>query len=162
MVEFIDACIAPANIVITVLLALCLLYWLMAALGALRIRTLDIEIDEDEPTGQDVGSNSDAERSHPANRVVLLLRFLNFGSVPAVILVTTTVFVTWLIAVLLHTYTSQWLIVFQVLLLVPYLCAGAIATRFLTMPLRIAREKRQIEQRRDRSVEPAERDTNGE
>ena len=161
MVEFIDACIAPANMVITALSALCMLYWLMVALGALRIRTFDIEIDEDEPTAQGEASESDDEGPPPTNQVVLLLRFLNFGSVPAAGLVTIAIFLTWLITVLLHTYTSQWLIVFQVLLLVPCLCAAAMLTKLLTTPLRIASEKRRIEQRRDRSVESADEKANG-
>jgi len=161
MVEFIDACIAPGNVAVTVLLALCSLYWLMVALGAIRIRTFDIEIDEDEPTAQDVDSPSDAEAPPPASHAVLLLRFLNFGSVPAMILVTAGVFLAWLIAVLLHSYTNQWLIVFQVLLLVPCLCAGIALAKVVTMPLRIANDRRRTEQRRDRSVELADRNTNG-
>ena len=161
MVEFIDACIAPANMVITILLALCVLYWLMVALGALRISTFDVELDEDEPTAQDVSSQSDADAPPPTGHFVLLLRFLNFGSVQAMVLVTAAVLLTWLMAVVLHTYTSRWLIIFQVLLLVPYLCAGAMLAKFLTMPLRIASDRRRIEQRRDRSVDSADENTNG-
>ena len=166
MVQFIDACVAPGNVMLTVLLWVCLLYWLMVVLGALKPATLDIdiEVEEDdeqaepveEPAERDGGDAEEQESNDvekPAVKLVpRVLDFLNVGRVPLMILLTVWLFCAWLVAVLLYAYTGGWLAVFQVVLLAPYLCIGAVLARFITMPLRVLRDKARSRQRADRSV----------
>ncbi len=159
MVQFIEACIAPANIVVTVLVSLCTLYWLMVLIGAVKTGTVDLVVEVEEQVEASGGKEGDAVGEPKADTIVRVLTFLNFGRAPVMVLVTVAIVCMWLIAVGLHAYTGRWLVVFQVLLLLPYLCVGLLVGKLFTMPLRIRDDKHREEQRKDRSDHGPDEDT---
>ena len=156
MVEFIDACVAPGNVALTVLVSLCLFYWLMVVLGALKPATFDVEFEAEEEPAEHDAEEQDGENDQDVKRkwaeiIPWLAEFLNVGRVPIMVLLTVWLTCSWLIAVLLHRFTGGWLVVFQILLLVPCLCIGAVLARYITMPLRVLRDKARRERREDRA-----------
>ncbi len=153
MVSFIEACIAPANIVATVLLSLCMLYWLMVLLAAVRVRGVDLVVEVEEQVQASGGKEGDVVAEPKADAIVRVLMFLNFGHAPVMVLVTIAVECMWLMAVGLHAYTGQWSLAFQVLLLLPYLSVGLMVGKLFTTPLRIRRDRSRQEQRQDRSAQ---------
>ena len=158
MVQFIEACIAPANIVATVLLSLCVLYWLMVLMGAVKIRTLELVVEVEEQVQASGDKEGDVVAEPKANIIVRVLTFLNFRCVPVMVLITIAILCMWLIAIWLHAYTGRWSVALQVLLLLPYLSVGLLVGKLSTMPFRIRGDRRREEQRKDRSDRGPEKD----
>lgn len=129
MSEFIDAILNPVNLVLTILLGACLLYWLMVCLGALDIDALDIDFDLDPDIDTDVDTGG-------ALAGTSLARFLNIGDVPLMILLSVFLFILWAVGVLTHRYIGDWSALLQLLMLVPMLIGAALLTKIVTTPLK--------------------------
>jgi hypothetical protein len=170
MADFFEACIAPTNLVLTILLALCILYWMMVIFGALSMDTFDVDFDADVDVDMDVDVDADADVDVDAHAALdadvdlgahgppavgvgmATLRFFHVGDVPVMILVTLAVLGMWGLGVSLHPYIGQWAFILQLLLLIPYCGAALLATKLLTLPLRAVFRKMREEERLEQHV----------
>lgn len=133
MTDLIEAILSPVNLALTVLLGCFVGYWLIVMLGMADLDALDVdfEVDLDTDVDPSVGGGSGG-----AGGVVGVLKFLNVGEVPLMILLTTFVMVIWLIGVMSHMLIGAWSVGVQLLALIPMALVGIIATKVLTQPLR--------------------------
>ena len=158
MTGFLDACGAPANLVLTILLSVCVLYWLMVVVRALKIDTLDVDFDADADADArvaadadadadaeaDVDANADADAEadvdghtpYPRRVGVAILRFLNVGEVPVMVPLTVAIVGMWVLGVSLHPFIGRWLLPWRLLLLIPQLGVALLVTGSVTTPLR--------------------------
>jgi len=91
MKELFDHATAYYNLPLTVLLGLVVLYWLFVVVGFLGMETFDLDFETD----TDVGGAGDA-----GGIGMTVLRFLNFGEVPAMAVVSVLIISLWFISLL--------------------------------------------------------------
>jgi hypothetical protein len=130
MTEFIEAILSPVNLVLTVLLGCFVSYWLIVLLGLIDLDALDVDFEVD------LDADADVSGHVGDGGVIGVLKFLNVGEVPLMILLTTFVMVLWLIGVMAHLLVGEWSVGVQLLALIPMIIVGVLATKVLTQPLR--------------------------
>lgn len=128
MSQFFDAILSPVNLVLTIMLVLCLAYWLLVALGSIALDTLDIDLDADLDTAGDGGFSG-------GSIALGVGKFLNVGEVPLMILLSIYLLVLWLVGMFVHPWVGGWGVIVQVLALVPMGIVAALVTKLLTQPL---------------------------
>lgn len=130
MTEFIHAIMSPVNFALTVLLCCLVLYWLVVMIGMADMDFLDFDVDVD--TDADI----DADISSGGHGIGSLLKFLNVGEVPLMILLSVFVMFLWLIGVLTKMVFGDWSMLVNLAALVPTIFLGLLLTKILTHPLR--------------------------
>lgn len=128
MTEFIQAILSPVNLVFTVLMGCFFCYWLIVMIGMIDLDALDFEMDLDLDADVDAGAGGGAWMG--------VLKFLNVGEVPLMILLSVFVMVMWLMGVLAHMLIGAWSIGVQLIALLPMLVLAGLATKVLTHPAR--------------------------
>ena len=61
MIEFLQECILPVNLPLTILMGLVLSYWLMVIVGVLGLDVIDLDLDLDADVDLDLDTGVDAE-----------------------------------------------------------------------------------------------------
>ncbi len=142
MTEFIEACLAPVNLTLTVILGLCVIYWLFVILGALDLESLDFDFDVDTDVDVDVDADVDIDASiGDASVGVSMMRFLNIGYVPVTILLSVFVLTLWTISVGTYLIAGSLAVLTQLIAL-PLMIVGAVfVTKILTHPAKILYKK---------------------
>ena len=143
MWEVWQASIAPANLALSILLALCLLYWVAIILTGLGVDVLDFDLDALDDVSVDAGDAPDLPggaghgggMAH-AGLGIAVLKFFHVGTVPVMVLISVLLLSMWTMAVLLHPIVGAWTALLQVLMLLAYLAAGLVVTKIGTLPLR--------------------------
>ncbi|MBX2852991.1 MAG: DUF1449 family protein [Phycisphaeraceae bacterium] len=128
MSEFIEAILSPANLVLTIMLLCCILYWLTVCLGALDIDTFDFDFDADTDVDIDAGSGGMSSIS--------LMRFFNLGEVPLTVLASIFILILWVVGVGSYRYVGDWGILLQLLVLIPMIIGAALLTKAVSTPLK--------------------------
>lgn len=150
MGEVLNEALAYYNLPLTVLLLLVVIYWLMVIVGVLGMESFDIdagtELDLD--TDVDVDLHADAG-GHPDLDVdpgghagggglgLTVLRFLNFGQVPAMVVVSVLILAMWFLSMVgnfILNGSGGLLIAGGVFL--GSLFAGALLAKLVTAPLK--------------------------
>ncbi len=134
---FIDAILSPVNLVLSLLLLGCLAYWAMVCFGALDIDSLDIDLDLD--LDADIDADVDLDVPDAGGSAIIgssLMRFLNIGDVPLMVLASVFVFILWAAGVLTHRYVGEWSVLLQLALMVPMVIGAALLTKIATAPLK--------------------------
>jgi membrane protein implicated in regulation of membrane protease activity len=130
MSEFIDAILSPVNLVLSLLLLACLVYWVMVFLGALDIDLFDADVDVD------ADADLDLDAADHGLSTISLMRFFNLGQVPLTVLASLFVLILWVIGVGTHRYVGDWSILLQLLALVPMFVVAALLTKVVSTPLK--------------------------
>jgi hypothetical protein len=114
MGELITAAFSSSNLFLTILLGLVALYWLSVIVGAIGMDSLDfdldldadidVDIDVDVDVAVDIDADVDADATGIGSAVggslfIGILRFLNFGRVPFMVLLSTIILSIWSIAI---------------------------------------------------------------
>jgi len=116
MGELITAAFSTSNLFLTLLLGLVALYWLSVIIGAIGMDSfdfdldldadidVDIDVDVDVDVDVDIDADVDADATGIGSAVggslfIGILRFLNFGRVPFMVLLSTIILSTWSIAI---------------------------------------------------------------
>ena len=159
MIEFLQLCFSPINIVFTILMGGVFLYWTMFLVGAVGLDLFDIDVDADLDWDADVGVGVDADvdvdvhapdvgsahggghdahmHGHGSSGFVSVLRFFNVGDVPLMILVSALVGTMWAVSVLsTHYLNPQQSLLRAILWLVPNLLLSLLLTKAVTSPFR--------------------------
>ena len=133
--ELFHAAILPHQFLLSLLLALVVLYWLLVLLGA-----LDFEADLPDDLGGDGDAHSGGgDTSHGLNTGGAWLsagRFLGFSQVPLVVWLSFMIVFLWFGSLTLNEwYNQQGSLTQAALLLLPDLLGSLIATRLVTLPV---------------------------
>ena len=133
MTEFSAAILSPVNFALTVLLACFLMYWVVVMIGMIDIEALDFDFDVDADADIDIDASGVGSG---AGGLMSLLKFLNVGEVPVMILLSVFVLIVWTIGVLAHMIIGPWSILIQLLALIPMGVGAALLTKVLTQPVK--------------------------
>lgn len=103
MGEVFSEALAYYNLPLTVLLVLVLVYWLMVIVGVLGMEGFDADAGTDLDLDADVGGHPDVEvdlagHGGGGGLGLTVLRFLNFGQVPAMVVVSVLVLSMWFLS----------------------------------------------------------------
>lgn len=128
--EFLDVAFSPVNTVLSVLLAMTVIYWLFTILTGLDI---DIGIDSDLDADLDA-PDGHLHLSDDPSMWLQFLKFLNLDIVPMAYFLTISLLISWLISFYLNFYLPlpTWL---GVVILIPVLISSVLVTRIILKPL---------------------------
>ncbi len=128
--EFLDVAFSPVNTVLSVLLAMTVIYWLFTILTGLDI---DIGIDSDLDADLDA-PDGHVHLSDDPSMWLQFLKFLNLDIVPMAYFLTISLLISWLISFYLNFYLPlpTWL---GVVILIPILISSVLVTRIILKPL---------------------------
>lgn len=130
MIEFINECIQPVNLPVTILLGLVLMYWLMVIIGVFGMDVIDLDLDGDFDIEGGIDTNVDT-----GSVVGDFFRFMHMGDVPVMIVVSFFVVSMWIVTIITNHYFNtdfSWLI--TGFLIVPNLIVSLVATKIVVMP----------------------------
>lgn len=170
MIEFIQLCFAPVNLLFTLLLLCAMSYWAMFFIGAVGLDILDdldvdldsdvdldldidaeidIELDANVDAGVDVNGELDAEvdgevdadsevsSGGRSSMFISLLKFLDVGDVPLMVLLTALVASNWAVAILCSYYFNPaGSMLVALLWFIPDFLVSLLLTKIVTTPAR--------------------------
>ncbi|MFT6808423.1 MAG: hypothetical protein ACJA01_001647 [Saprospiraceae bacterium] len=120
----------------SILLSLCLAYWVFVILGALDIEAFDLDLDVDGDVDLDIDADIDGDISGGGNPGLLIgiFKFLNLDSVPFMVFLSFFSLAAWTIGVLASSYISTDLMT-GLALLIPNIFTSLILSKYITAPL---------------------------
>ena len=149
MMEFLNECIAPVNVLPTVLLGLVLAYWLFVIIGAVGVDSFDFDFDADVDVDVDIDVDIDggvdgAVDGHGGSSVhdaggsftAGALNFMHASEVPILIIVSVFVMAWWLLNLVTNHFINPDLeILTWSLLTIPNLIFALVITKVMIYPL---------------------------
>ena len=143
MAELLEACFSGVNVVPTSLLGLTMVYWLFVLTGAIGLDVFDFDLDLDIDADVDVDVDIDADLDVPSGQIgsmmslgVVVLRFLNVGSVPVMLWFSIFSLALWTFTMILDNPAHHESMVRGLLVLVRNGFFALVAVKALTQPLR--------------------------
>ena len=120
----------------SILLSLCLIYWLFVILGALDIEAFDFDLDVDGDVDLDIDADIDGDISGGGNPGLLIgiFKFLNLDSVPFMVFLSFFSLSAWTISILASSYISADLMT-GLVILIPNIFISLIISKYVTAPL---------------------------
>jgi hypothetical protein len=141
MFEFLYEILRPVNLPFTALVAMVAFYWLLVLLGALDFDSepsLDLHSNGFQGHGaagaHDLDHSGDALQS--IGVVKSFLQFLNFGSIPSMIVLSIMAVCIWTISLISNHYLNPGSYLLALGLLIPNLILTAFITKAATTPLK--------------------------
>ena len=163
MLEIFTEAVSLYTLPFTVLLGICILYWLLVSVGLLDMDGHGVDLGHDVHVGSDIhvgadvdvqGAELDAghdidsadahhepmqmhhgpDAAHGALRS--LLQFLNFGEVPAMIVVSIMSLSAWTCSMIANHYFNSGSLLRAAVLLIPNVVLTVILTKLLSTPLK--------------------------
>lgn len=136
MYELFQAALLPHQLLLSLLLALVVLYWLLVLLGA-----LDFESDLPDDLGSDADAHGSADSTHghgvnTGGAWLAAGRFLGFSQVPLVVWLSFMVVFLWFGSLALNEWYNQPADLGKAaLLLLPNIVASLLMTKLVTLPV---------------------------
>ena len=130
--DLFEAITIGANIPWTILLVLCLIYWLFVILGAFEVESFDFDVDAD----VDVEIDADVDIDSADNPIAWIgfLKFLNLDAIPFMVFFSIFTLSGWSMSVISTHYMGQsWMT--SLVLLIPIVFVSLIISKFMTAPL---------------------------
>ncbi len=135
MWELFTESIRTVNLPYTILLGLVCLYWVLYLVGAMGTDALDfLGVDLDVDVDVDADVDIDAGSHGPGHALASILQFLHVGELPVVLIASILITFMWAFSVLSNYYLGTYAPWFALLMFVPILVTGAIATKAVVMP----------------------------
>jgi uncharacterized membrane protein SpoIIM required for sporulation len=98
--EILTAAFSASNLIITLLFLAVLIYWSIVIVGAIKIDSIDFNVDADHHIHIDHGQ-SDIPHDVPNNSWFFgMLRFFNFGRVPFMVVISILIISMWTISMM--------------------------------------------------------------
>ena len=117
------------NLPLTILLGVVVIYWLVVIIGALGVDSLDFDVDADTDLDANVGSGGGAGMA--------VLRFLNFGQIPALIIISVLILFLWTLSILgNYIFNGGGFLLVSLGLFFLNLLISAVITKVTTAPLK--------------------------
>lgn len=130
VMELLSESISFYNVAWTILLALCMIYWVSVIVGLADMDFLDIDMDFDADGHVDGDATVD-----PDGALYGILKFFNMGEVPLMVILTVFALSGWVINVLLNFYLNPgwgWL---AAVFTIPAMIGGLIMAKIVTTPM---------------------------
>lgn len=124
MGELIENALTGVNIIPTVLLVLCLLYWLTVIIGIIDLDLFGFDLDFD----ADLGNSLEGFQS--------ILAFFNLKEIPIMVIASVTALVFWIMAMFIKIIPIKTGGLINGLLLVPLFILSLFIAKLLTTPLK--------------------------
>ena len=138
MAEFIAAISAPHNMLLTFALGACALYWLFVVVFGVGSEMFHGAAGLFQ--GGDAGGHEGLDTHFDGHATPTVagsaLRFLNFGEVPATIILSVILLFTWTISVITHRYTNEFSFPIQALIFAGVVIASLFLSKLITSPLK--------------------------
>ena len=137
MIEFLNNCFSPGMLVPSVLLALCLFYWLLVIVGVLGMEAFDFDVDPsvDVDAGVDLDTGTDIDAAGHSGPVVESLKFFHLGEVPLMIVLSIFAISFWTANYAANQYFNpEWSGWLSVVWFGPSLLLGLFITKLILMP----------------------------
>jgi hypothetical protein len=137
--EILTAAFSASNLIITLLFLAVLIYWSIVIVGAIKIDSIDFNVDADHHIHIDHGQ-SDIPHDVPNNSWFFgMLRFFNFGRVPFMVVISILIISMWTISMMCN-HEGSWLnpynyFLLSLLYVVPNIIVSAFVMKFLSTPL---------------------------
>lgn len=133
MIEIIDFALSPANVIITALLILMIVYWLVVLIGFIDLDMFDFDVDIDADADMDVDTDLDGDGIQVGwlNHV---LYFFNLGQVPLMIFLTFLILPAWTITMIVTSELGISSFFVGVLVMTGALFVSLFIAKFCTMP----------------------------
>lgn len=117
------------NLPLTILLGVVVIYWLIVIIGAIGVDSLDFDVDADTDLDANVGSGGGIGMA--------VLRFLNFGQIPALIIISVLILFLWILSILgNYLFNGGGFILVALGLFFVNLLVSAVITKITTAPLK--------------------------
>ena len=141
MAEFFEVCFAGANVIPTALLGISLAYWLFVLSGVvgLDVFDFDLDLDGDVDLDVDVDGDLDIPSGHMGSIMsvgVVVLKFLNVGSVPIMLWFSMFSLVLWMLTTTLDNPAHHESVLQDFMVLARNGFFALIGAKLLTQPLR--------------------------
>ncbi len=124
--EIWEQAILPANLPLTILLGLVVLFWLLTLIGAASADALNIDVDAD----------VDAQPGHAGDVFTVFLRLVNAGFVPLTVVLSILILAMWMISLTFNFYFNPaGALMLSIGFFFVSLVFGLIITKAVTQPL---------------------------
>ncbi len=165
MKELITEALLWYNLPLTILFGAVVLYWIGVCLGALNMDTFDVHVDHDVHLDTDVHADHDFDKdvdAHGSDGLFMgVLRFLNVGDVPFMLILSIFTVTLWTISMLgNHFINPNGAVLPALLVLGGGVFVSAIVTKVVSTPFRaVMRKLRSEEEKQEPMVGRAGRVT---
>jgi hypothetical protein len=137
--EILAAAFSASNLILTLMFLAVLIYWSIVILGAIKIDSIDFQVDTHHDIHIDHG-HSDLPHDVPTNSWFFgMLRFFNFGRVPFMVVMSILIISMWTISMICNHIGSILnpgnYFLLAMLYFVPNLVLSAFLMKFLSTPL---------------------------
>lgn len=155
MKELITEAVLWYNLPLTLLLGAVLLYWIGVCLGALDMDSFDVDVDHDVHVETDVHHefDKDVHADGSGGALMGVLRFLNVGDVPLMLILSIFTVTLWTISMLANHWINPGAAVIPALLILGGgVFASAVVTRIVSTPFRAVMRKLRSEEERQEPI----------
>ena len=139
MQQIIEQATTWYNLPITILLVVVILYWLLAIFGLVSSDAFDFDLDAadaDVDLHPDLDHSVDAHHGGGGGLGLAVLKFLNFGQVPGMVVISVFVVLLWLGMVIGNfAFNAAGLALVALIVFLPVFLFAALLTKALTLPL---------------------------
>jgi len=122
---------SPQNVIGTLLLSFCVLYWLIVIVGVIDLDLFDFEVDVDVDVDSDVDVSSTDGNVAWLNKILV---FFNLGKIPFMVWLTFLSFPLWFLLMIVNNAFGNTSFVISVLFFIPLIIVSAIIAKPLTYP----------------------------
>jgi len=129
MNEFLHLMFSPQNVIGTLLLSFCVLYWLIVIVGIIDLDLFDFELEVDVDSDVDV-SSTDGNVAW-LNKILV---FFNLGKIPFMVWLTFLSFPLWFLLMIVNNAFGNTSFLISVLFFIPLIIVSAIIAKPLTYP----------------------------
>ena len=127
--DVIDTAFLPVNIIFSIGLLLCCVYWMFAIVGV-----LDFDLDIDIDTDVDVDTDIDVDAGG-GGVLIAVLRFFNLDALPLMIFLSFFFLISCSLSILVNHYFGQNQLWFGVIAFFPIVLISAFVTKIFSTPL---------------------------
>lgn len=152
MLEFLSLCVAPVNLLFSVMLIGVMFYWALFLSGAVGLDLFDGDVDLDVDVSADVDLDVDVDvdpdldvegdldggtdgGGKAVGGLISLLRLIGVGDVPVMVLISAVIGSLWAVSILSSHYLNpdlRWFV--AIVWFLPNLIVALVLTRFITWP----------------------------
>ncbi len=138
MLQLFQESISLVNLPYTVLLGLVVFYWAMYLIGAVgsdALESLGLDFDADADLDVDVDADAQVGVHGQGGFLSSFLHFFYVGEVPVIVIFSILILSMWFVSVVVNHYLNNTSVAIAMLLALPILLVGLIATKSIVMPL---------------------------
>jgi len=131
MNEFFHLMFSPQNVLGTLLLSFCVLYWLIVIVGIIDLDLFDIDLDVEVDVDSDVDVSATDGSVAWLNKILV---FFNLGKIPFMVWLTFLSFPLWFMLMIVNQFFGNSSFLISIVFFIPLLIVSAFIAKPLTYP----------------------------